>query len=110
MAWIPTHDENFVNNKTYEFAVTDRETGELYGAMGLGNNQKHKNGEIAYWIGEEYWGNGYATEAARAVIDFAFNEKGYHRVWGKFLDLAMYGIINKHSNGGLNTHEQNYSK
>ena len=30
--------------------------------------------EIGYWIGVSYWGQGYATEAARAVIDHAFGE------------------------------------
>ena len=127
LSWIPTHDENFANDKLYDFAITDIATGELYGAIGLSNNQRHKNGEIAYWIGEDYWGNGYATEAVKAVIGFAFTEKGYHKVWGrffttnpssgkvmekagmvkeglqighvikegKFMDLALFGIINK---------------
>jgi len=84
LAWIPTHEENFKKDKVYDFAITDKATGELYGAIGLSNNQAHKNGEIAYWIGEEYWDNGYATEAVKAVIDFAFTEKGYHKVWGRF--------------------------
>jgi RimJ/RimL family protein N-acetyltransferase len=30
--------------------------------------------ELGYWVGVEYWGNGFATEAARAVIDFTFEE------------------------------------
>jgi RimJ/RimL family protein N-acetyltransferase len=30
--------------------------------------------ELGYWLGVEYWGQGYATEAARAVIDFTFAE------------------------------------
>jgi RimJ/RimL family protein N-acetyltransferase len=84
LAWIPTHEENFKNDKLYEFAVTDKATGELYGAIALSNNQAHKNGEIAYWIGEAYWGNGYATEALKGLIAFAFEEKGYHKVWGRF--------------------------
>jgi len=84
LLWIPTHEENFTNDKSYEFAITDKTTGELYGAIALSNNQKHKNGEIAYWVGEEYWGNGYAAEALKAIIDFAFTIKGYHRVWGRF--------------------------
>ena len=28
--------------------------------------------ELGYWVGVSYWGRGYATEAARAVIDYAF--------------------------------------
>ncbi len=30
--------------------------------------------ELGYWLGVEYWGRGLATEAARAVIDFTFEE------------------------------------
>jgi RimJ/RimL family protein N-acetyltransferase len=30
--------------------------------------------ELGYWIGVEHWGQGFGTEAARAVIDFTFEE------------------------------------
>jgi RimJ/RimL family protein N-acetyltransferase len=30
--------------------------------------------ELGYWLGVEFWGQGFATEAARAVIDFSFEE------------------------------------
>jgi RimJ/RimL family protein N-acetyltransferase len=30
--------------------------------------------ELGYWLGVEYWGQGFGTEAARAVIDFTFEE------------------------------------
>ena len=32
--------------------------------------------ELAYWLGVEHWGQGFGTEAARAVIDFTFEEFG----------------------------------
>lgn len=56
LSWIQTQEANFNSNKSYEFAITDKNTYELYGAIGLSNNQSHKNGELGYWIGEEYWG------------------------------------------------------
>jgi RimJ/RimL family protein N-acetyltransferase len=31
--------------------------------------------EIGYWLGVPFWGHGYATEAAQAVIDYAFTER-----------------------------------
>jgi len=65
------------------FAITDKNSGTLYGAIGITNHKPHKNGEIGYWIGEEYWGRGYGTEAARAVIEFVFKEKNYHRVYAR---------------------------
>lgn len=30
--------------------------------------------ELGYWLGVDHWGQGFATEAARAVIDFTFEE------------------------------------
>ncbi|MBU6463739.1 MAG: GNAT family N-acetyltransferase [Bradyrhizobium sp.] len=30
--------------------------------------------ELGYWLGVEHWGHGFGTEAARAVIDFTFEE------------------------------------
>ena len=53
------------------FAIT--RDGDLVGGIGidLGNPDVP---EIGYWLGVSYWGQGYATEAARAVIDYAFEE------------------------------------
>ena len=35
---------------------------------------------IAYVLGYEYWGKGYITEAAKAVIRFLFNEVNYRKI------------------------------
>jgi len=43
-------------------------------------------GEIAYWVGESYWGNGYATEAAKGILEFAFIEKNYHKVFARYFN------------------------
>jgi len=36
--------------------------------------------EIGYWLGVPYWGHGYATEAARALIDHAFEDLGLEQL------------------------------
>ena len=36
--------------------------------------------ETGYWIGEPYWGKGFATEALNKVLDFAFDELQIVRV------------------------------
>jgi len=83
LSWIAHHEQNFELDKMYEFAITDKHTGQLFGAIAISNHPSFQNGEMAYWIGEEYWGNGYGTEAAKAVIDFVFQEKNYHRVYAR---------------------------
>ena len=84
--WIPSHKENFDNDKLYEFAITDIASGTLFGCMGLSNNQQHKHGQAGYLIGEEFWGCGYASEALSAVIDFAFSHKGFHKIYARHFE------------------------
>jgi RimJ/RimL family protein N-acetyltransferase len=50
--------------------------GAIVGGCGIGT-LRDDGPEIGYWIGVRHWGNGYATEAARALIDHAFGELGY---------------------------------
>lgn len=84
LSWIDRHLDNFEEQRSYEFAITDKENGELYGAIALSHNHHYNNGEIAYWIGEEFWGNGFATEAAGALIYFAFEVKRLHKVFARY--------------------------
>ena len=36
--------------------------------------------ELSYWIGSEFQGNGFATEASKAVIDFGFMNLDFHKI------------------------------
>ena len=58
-----------------ETFVIERE-GDVIGACGF-SLREGPQPEIGYWIGAPYWGQGYATEAVRALIDHAF-ETGEH--------------------------------
>jgi len=43
------------------------------GAAGLVEiSRRHGRAELGYWVGRPYWDRGYATEAARAVIEYGF--------------------------------------
>jgi [ribosomal protein S5]-alanine N-acetyltransferase len=46
----------------------------LVGSIGLKNiDLINKKADLGYWIGEEYWGRGIATECVRLIIDYAFS-------------------------------------
>jgi RimJ/RimL family protein N-acetyltransferase len=97
LSWIETHYDNFIADKLYEFAITDKETGEVFGAIALSNNKNFNHGELAYWIGESYWARGYATEAAKAVLQFAFKEVKLHKVFARYFssNIASGKIMEK---------------
>jgi len=46
--------------------------GSPIGACGI--DLRTDGAELGYWLGMPFWGQGFATEAARAVIDYAFGE------------------------------------
>ena len=79
-AWIETHPARFADGTSVSFAVVLRESGQLIGAIGLIIEIAHRHGKLGYWVGVPYCGQGYCTEAARAVLRFGFAELGLHRI------------------------------
>ena len=61
-------------------AVTLRESGQLVGHMVFHPWFGHATHEIGWVISPTCQGRGYATEAAHALVDFAFRALGCHRV------------------------------
>ena len=56
--------------------------GEAVGMVGLNSvNGTAGNAELGYWIAPEYHRNGYATAAARLLVDYAFAERRLHKVY-----------------------------
>lgn len=62
------------------WALERRDTGELVGRAGLLHLPGWPGVEICWALSPTCWGNGYATEASRAAIDWAFREAGIRRL------------------------------
>jgi RimJ/RimL family protein N-acetyltransferase len=70
----------------------------LIGVVGL--HQIDRDGlraELGYWIGVPWWGKGYATEAARAVVRYGFDELGLHKIHAHYLtrNLASGRVLER---------------
>ena len=59
--------------------LTTLRDGTVLGACGIAMLDGNAP-ELGYWLGAPYWGCGYATEAARALIDYGFTDLGYERL------------------------------
>lgn len=80
-AWIEDTWRAIAEDKRATFCVVSRATGALIGAISLTYARDHGRAELGYWIGKPYWNQGYATEAADAILGFGFETCGFHRIF-----------------------------
>lgn len=78
--WIATHPTKYAEGQRANFAIIERESGALAGAIGLHVEPAHGRAELGYWIAKPLWGCGYATEAARTVMQFGFETLGLNKI------------------------------
>ena len=69
----------FEKDQVFELAVERKADGKVIGLLGM-ICRDHRQGEIGWALGVEYRGQGYATEAARGLMDYGFNSLGLHRI------------------------------
>jgi RimJ/RimL family protein N-acetyltransferase len=75
-------------------ALERRSDGRFIGAMGLVLQLEYDRAELGYWLGVEFWNQGYATEAARALLNYAFREIRLNRVYAThFTDNPASGHV-----------------
>lgn len=62
------------------WAVEERDSGEMVGRVGCWQPEGWPDFEVGWTIRREWWGKGYATEAARASLRFAFEQMKRERI------------------------------
>lgn len=91
-----THESVEVTKKVIEMWISEYEDGKYNWLVELKDNHepignisvvkdKEFKAEIGYCYGSKYWGNGYATEALRKVIEYLILEKDYYIVEAKHI-------------------------
>lgn len=80
--WIASRLEGMENRNIVPMVITLRGTDRVAGFCAFYRvSLIHGNAELVYWLGQEYWGQGYMTEAARRMIRFGFEEMGLERIY-----------------------------
>jgi RimJ/RimL family protein N-acetyltransferase len=118
VAWIEENAEFERRNTIISLAITlagtrtpDREldptdTGHLIGSVCL-VMRPGKTPDLGYWLGHAWWGKGFMTEAANAVLKYAFTRLDLDEV------VASHGVLNPASGrvlqklGMTHTHDSN---
>ncbi|KAL6232066.1 hypothetical protein BDW75DRAFT_218572 [Aspergillus navahoensis] len=67
---------------THDFAICLASTNAVIGAIGLKprTDIQHRSMELGYWIGEEYWGRGIASEAVVQFVRWVFGQAVFAHV------------------------------
>ena len=78
--WIAKHDGLWRSGDELLLAITDRASGEFLGAFVLKFDAPHRHAEAGYWLRDDRWGQGIATEAPRACVAWGFDAFGLHRI------------------------------
>jgi RimJ/RimL family protein N-acetyltransferase len=82
----------------FQFAVTLKQNGRLIGNCGVRRDSAETHeADIGYELDPRFWGKGYATEAARAVLHFGFTQLNVHRVtaWCVAENTASAHVLEK---------------
>lgn len=72
------------DESSFRYVIIRKSDNQLVGGCGFQVSSQHEKAEIGYWIGVPYWGNGYATETVRTVIQFCFEDLGLNRVEAEY--------------------------
>ncbi len=72
-SWIRSHTGHSDPDHEITFAIANNTDNSVIGAIGIRPLWAHARGEFGYWIGKPFWNRGYATEAGKALITYAFD-------------------------------------
>jgi RimJ/RimL family protein N-acetyltransferase len=89
--WLATHPAEWRAGTAYRFAII--RSGRLIGCVDVDEIEAGE-GVLGYWLEAAAWGQGFASEAARAAVDFAFGRLGLRRLRsGHAFDNPASGLV-----------------
>ena len=114
--FINSSHRDFKSLKAINFAIHYKinpgSVNRLVGIISLKNiDYDNKKANLGYWIGEDYWGNGIATESVALVINYAFSVVGLEEICAYVYseNKASIRVLEKNGmtkKGEVNEHNQ----
>ena len=82
--WLSSADEAYADPRTYYWAIEETHSSEVIGELFVDDfGTSSRWCEVDWKIGTAFQGKGYATEAARAALEYLIHEVGFHRIEAK---------------------------
>lgn len=84
--------EEYSEDDRYQWAIVLKSTNEPIGSIGVvRQNEDARSAEMGYCIGNDYWHQGYTSEALYCVMNYLFVEIGFNRI------AALHDVRNPNS-------------
>ncbi len=84
MVFINLTLKEYKTGNHYDWGIELKSNGKFIGTVGFPNMDiKNRNAELGFVVSQDYCGKGIATEAAKAVLEFGFEELKLHRIWAE---------------------------
>ena len=95
--WIAIQPGQIKDGIEYPLTIVSKEINEVIGTITIRIDKNNNKGELGYWIGTDYWGNGFATEAVNKIIEFGFNDMNLNKIWASALtrNKASSAVLEK---------------
>jgi RimJ/RimL family protein N-acetyltransferase len=81
-----------------QLALTLKSTDQLIGSCGIRmiSRESHE-ADIGFEVDPDFWGQGYASEAAGAIVRYGFDELRLHRIWARCIadNLSSRRVLEK---------------
>lgn len=82
--WLSQLDTAWTNQQRYVYAITLKDNDTLIGTVSLSQiTRDHAN--LGYWIGIDYWHQGYCSEAVATFIQYIFEYSHLPMVYARHL-------------------------
>ena len=75
-SWV----ESYAKEDYYQWLIVLKEIDQPIGSIMVSTLGRAQSAHVGYCIGKAWWHQGIMSETLKAVIDFLFDEVGYHRV------------------------------
>ena len=96
-AWIERSIQERAAGVGWPYLILRRDDNVLMGCMDISIEGAARGGTLGYWLGEGYWGHGYATEAAHAAVDWA---------WTNLEDRQVISLIDRENTRSIRVAER----
>lgn len=91
--WIAIQPEQIQEGLEYPLTIVTKNENQIIGTITLRIDKNNNKGELGYWIGRDFWGNGFATEAVNRMIEFGFNHLNLNKVWASAISRNKASTI-----------------